>query len=129
MAQTVQGWLEARRAGVPAELMERIRVAATECLGVDAVTPAGSGRDNAAGEARGDGAGSRDADEQIQAFLRVVREQLDELRHRAGNERKDALDLLAVDALMTYALEFVASVKPEALQKYAVELMRMVGGA
>ena len=132
MTPSLQGWLDSRSAGVPAELMERIRLAAAECLGIERAPGAmAGGVESAQGVASASAAerGASRGDAQVQAFLQVVRSQLDALRHRECSERKDALDLLAADALITYALELVASARPDALDRYAVELMHMVGRA
>lgn len=134
MTPTVQSWLDARAAGVPPALMEQIRAAAIASFG-DAV--AGSSAtasgdtvvSGSAGDVAGQRAGKEELDRQVQEFIRVVADQLKQLRNRDCAERQDALDLLTVDALLTYALELVASVRPDALDRYAIELMRLVGGA
>jgi len=149
MTPTIQSWLNARAAGVPPALMEQIRAAAAASFGEAAVSGARIAKDGAAvsggtsgvaagvveGVASGGTAGvvgqregKEELDRQVQAFIRVVADQLKQLRNRDCAERQDALDLLTVDALLTYALELVASVRPDALDRYAIELMRLVGG-
>jgi hypothetical protein len=158
MTPTIQSWLNARAAGVPPALMEQIRAAAVASFGEAAMSGGGvanggattsggtagvasggtaggtagvASDGTASGTARvvGQREGKEELDRQVQEFIRVVADQLKQLRNRDCAERQDALDLLTVDALLTYALELVASVRPDALDRYAIELMRLVGGA
>jgi len=122
MTPTVQSWLDARAAGVPPALMEQIRAAAIASFGDGAVT---GGAEGVAGQRET----KEELDRRVQEFIGVVAEQLKQLKNRDCAERQDALDLLTVDALLTYVLELVASVRPDALDRYAIELMRLVGGA
>ena len=65
----------------------------------------------------------RSADEASMACLDATEELLRELLSRPSAGRESALDLLTVDALVTYAFE-AASGTPESLDAHATDAMR-----
>jgi hypothetical protein len=96
---TLAPWLAARRPAPPAELRARIDAALGAALDADADVPATC----------------------VAAAERLVRELLRE----DATSRDSALDLLAADALVTYAFE-AASERPTALEPRAREAMARI---
>ncbi|MGQ0703198.1 MAG: hypothetical protein ACT4PM_08720 [Gemmatimonadales bacterium] len=90
-----ESWLEARCAGAPADLRERVRQFALGGV------PAGTRAERLAGAAR-------------TALDRVLTQ---------GQDRAVALDLLAADALITLALAAQAEADPAGLDRFAAELL------
>ena len=88
-------WLEARCAGAPADLRERVRQLA---------------RVREPGRTRAD------------RLARAARTALEQVLSR-GQARVVALDLLAADALITLALEAQAEAAPTELDRFAAELL------
>lgn len=112
VSEPVLRWLEQRRPAPPQALLERM----AEALGVVADSvPVG-----VAGAAGAVGLGAAgDAVPPIPAALGTAA--LDRLRVvlAAPNDRAAALDLLAADALLTYAFEAAAEIGPDALESTA----------
>jgi hypothetical protein len=79
---TLDGWLETRSESVPDELRERIRALVRDVA---------------------------DHPVNINALADIAKTQLQTLFERGLTSRDVALDLLAVDAIATYALEIAAS--------------------
>lgn len=69
--------------------------------------------------------GDRPAAELPEACLAVGERMLDQMLAAGSTSRAAALDLLAVDALITYAFE-VAADEPERLEARAAEAMRRI---
>ena len=95
---TIADWLDARSPAPPAQLLERLRAALGPTL-------------------------ARDAAAVPQVFVDAAVTLLDTLLRAGCVARDRALDLLAVDALVTYAFE-AASDDPESLEARAHEAMR-----
>jgi hypothetical protein len=95
---TVADWLDARSPAPPAQLVDRLRAALGPAL-------------------------VRDAAEVPQAFVDAAETLLVTLVRVGCASRDRALDLLAVDALVTYAFE-AASDDPESLDARAHHAMR-----
>lgn len=94
---TIDGWLDARRPSPPAALVARVRSALDESLGEDA-------------------AGAPEA------CLRASERLVHMLLQTDSTTRHSALDLLAADALVTYAFE-AASEDPDRLVAIASDAM------
>lgn len=104
--ETVAGWLDAARPEAPARLAARVR----ECIA----------------DADAD-AGARPVAEAPEVCVNAAVALLDELLSRASTGRDSALDLLTVDALVTYAFE-AASVSVERLRPRALDAMSRLAG-
>jgi hypothetical protein len=97
---TLDGWLDARRPAPPAALVERVRSALDESL-------------------------TEDAANAPEACLRASERLVRTLLQTDSTTRHSALDLLAADALVTYAFE-AASEHPDRLVALASDaMMRM----
>jgi hypothetical protein len=99
-APSVAAWLSSREPAPPPALLERVQSLAGSVSDGDIPTTLLAGAQD--------------------ALERVVRE--------GGPERGTALDLLAVDALVTYAFE-AASAEPESLPERAAEAMTRLSRA
>jgi hypothetical protein len=99
---TLDAWLAARRPEPPTRLAARVR----ECL-----------------------AGERtDSDDCSAACASAGESLLKDLLARAETGRESALDLLTVDALLTYAFEACAE-SPEQIEARALDAMRRLAAA
>jgi hypothetical protein len=97
---TLGGWLDARRPAPPPALRARIEIALGSDLRLEAYDPAES---------------------LLAAAERLVRALLDE----NATSRDSALDLLAADALVTYAFEALSE-RPAQLPRRAAEAMTRI---
>lgn len=98
---TVGGWLAGRTPPPPELLRTRIMVAL--------------------GDAR-----DRDVADTERVCLDAAERVLERLLEAGGADRRDAADLLAADALVTYALEFAAH-DPERFEEHATRAMERFG--
>jgi len=97
---TLAGWLDARRPAPPPALRARIDAALGESLHAD-------------------------AEEATEACLRAGERVVETLLRAHATSRESALDLLAADALVTYAFE-AASERPAELVARSAEAMRRI---
>jgi uncharacterized membrane protein len=98
---TVGGWLNARAAAPPSRLAARIELAVRDQV-------------------------PRSATDATESLLDACESLLRDVVARAAAGRESALDLLAADALATYAFEAAADV-PASLEEHAREAMRRIG--
>jgi hypothetical protein len=99
---TLGEWLNVRRDEVPETLWKELDTQAVACARRDAEALAG---------------------------LRAVTEsQMAHMRTRSCEERRDALDLLSTDAMVTYLLELAASQGIDELGNFAGDVLHMVAG-
>jgi hypothetical protein len=93
-------WLESRTPAAPEPLLARVRLAVGECTAGDA--------------------------DPYAACLTAAEELLEQILNREAAGRETALDLLTVDALITYAFEAAAEDVPS-LDRRSVHAMRSLG--
>ena len=104
MTQLLRNWLDERVGNVPAPLRDRLRTIVDTVADADTIG------------------------QQVQQLETLVAAHLGHIRERQCTERRDALDLLTTDALISYVLEFTAPLGPELLDELTGRLMHLAGG-
>jgi hypothetical protein len=105
VTQLLLNWFEERAGDVPPPLRDRLRAIVGTIDNADTIA------------------------QQVLQLELLVAMQLDRIRECQCTERRDALDLLTADALVSYVLEFAAPLGPEPLDELTGRLMHLAAGS